>query len=98
MVAISANCCPLSQESARWDELLATETARGRDALEQWRSQSNSEARLSRALREGTGAHQLARLIQEAVAAGIKVQASDSATTSSRHAAWKLCYALYILF
>ena len=50
--------------------------ARARDALETWRSQTASEAKLTRALREGCSPAQLARAIQEAAAAGVKVAAA----------------------
>lgn len=64
------------QESGRWEELLGPELARGREAVDAWSSQCNSEARLARALRDGASAATLARAIQEAAAAGVKVAAA----------------------
>lgn len=48
--------------------------AKARESLETWRSQTASEAKLARALREGSSTASLSRAIQEAAAVGIKVQ------------------------
>ncbi len=59
-----------------WGELLASEVAEGQEALGAWRSQAASEAKLAKALESGGSAAQLARAIQEAAAAGVKVVAA----------------------
>jgi hypothetical protein len=61
------------QEASQWSELIGPELSKAREALESWRSQSATEAKLTRALREGTTSTTLARLVQEASAAGVKV-------------------------
>lgn len=62
--------------TCRWDDLLSCDISKAREALEAWQSQTASEAKLSRALKDGAGSLQLARAIQEAAAAGVKVQAA----------------------
>jgi hypothetical protein len=61
------------QEVHQWSELIGPELSRAREALESWRSQSVTEGKLTRALRDGTTSTHLARLVQEASAAGVKV-------------------------
>ncbi|CAD7702855.1 unnamed protein product, partial [Ostreobium quekettii] len=63
-------------EARDCDELLAEETGKARVTLEQWKSQAESEAKLSLALQEGMSADQLSQAIQEAATAGVKVHAA----------------------
>ncbi|KAK9821741.1 hypothetical protein WJX81_001109 [Elliptochloris bilobata] len=53
--------------------LLAEDVARAREAAARWRAAAAAEARLVRALREGAPASALARCIQDAAAAGVRV-------------------------
>lgn len=53
--------------------------ARAAEALEAWRLLTASEAKLGKALRDGAGTGALARAIQEAAAAGVKVRGCCSA-------------------
>jgi hypothetical protein len=62
------------QDAAKWDELLSSDIAKARKALEQWRTMAVSDEKLARALREGASTAALGRAIQEASASGVKVQ------------------------
>ncbi|KXZ46814.1 hypothetical protein GPECTOR_40g548 [Gonium pectorale] len=62
------------QDAAKWEDLLAADTAKARKALEQWRCMTVSDAKLARLLREGASTGGLAKAIQEAAASGVKVQ------------------------
>lgn len=61
-------------EAEACGELLAPEAARGREAVARWRQAAAAEAKLTRALRDGVGSAQLARVIKEGAAAGVKVR------------------------
>ena len=53
--------------------LLASDISRAREGLEAWRSSAAAEARLERALKECSGTAAVAKAVQEAAAAGVKV-------------------------
>ena len=53
--------------------LLAEDVLHAREALGQRRNHAAAETRLERALREGSGTVVLAKAVQEAAAAGVKV-------------------------
>jgi len=54
-------------------DLLTSDAARAREAISQWLAASAAEARLDKALREGSGSSALSRVIREASASGVKV-------------------------
>lgn len=63
-------------EAGRWDEMLASDIAKARKALDAWRACTEAEVRLARALCEGASTNTLSRAIQDASTAGVKVQAA----------------------
>ncbi|KAL6760662.1 hypothetical protein V8C86DRAFT_1058572 [Haematococcus lacustris] len=60
-------------DASRWEELLGADLARARTSLDTWRLHCASQAKLSRALREGPSSAALSRAIQEAAAQGLRV-------------------------
>jgi K+-sensing histidine kinase KdpD len=60
-------------ESEGSAELLTDATKAARKCVEQWHALNASDAKLQRMLRDGASTAQLARAIQEASAAGVKV-------------------------
>lgn len=65
-------------------ELLSDATKAARKSVEQWHALNASDAKLQRMLRDGASTAQLARAIQEASAAGVKV-VSAKRTLKVRH-------------
>ena len=62
--------CPLDaveravEEAAAIGELLSAECGKAREAVQRWRAAAASEAKLTKALREGAGTQQLSRAIK----------------------------------
>ena len=64
------------QDSVGTAELLADAVKAARKRVEQWQALTASDAKLQRVLRDGASTAQLARAIQEASTAGVKVAAA----------------------
>jgi hypothetical protein len=77
--------------------LLASDVARAREGLDAWRCGVAAEARLERALKECSGTAALAKALQEAAAAGVKVEfkgrGGDKARTLWMYSRRHVCHA-----
>lgn len=65
-------------DASRWEELLGPDVAKAREQLDSWRTQAASEAKLTRALRDGASVTVLARTITVRAVLGLNEAVSTS--------------------